>query len=79
MAIVVDVVSPEGVTSTPASAPGEVRTVDVVSAASGPVTTVTRLESAIDVVRPGGTVVNVQYGTEFPPNPHEGMVFIKLQ
>ena len=30
----------------------------------------------VDVVRPGGTVVNIGAGPQLPPNPYEGQVWI---
>lgn len=30
----------------------------------------------VDVVRPGGTVVNIGAGPSLPPNPYEGQVWI---
>jgi hypothetical protein len=32
--------------------------------------------AAVEVVRPGGTVANVAWGTTLPPNPSEGEIFI---
>lgn len=31
---------------------------------------------ATEVVRPGGTVANISYGTTLPPSPSEGQIFI---
>lgn len=32
----------------------------------------------VEVVKPGGTVVNVGSGPDFPQNPYEGLIWIKL-
>jgi hypothetical protein len=34
--------------------------------------------AAIDIVRPGGTVVNVGAGPALPENPYEGQIWIKI-
>jgi hypothetical protein len=34
--------------------------------------------TATEVVKPGGTVANVTWGYNLPPNPAEGQVFILL-
>lgn len=55
-----------------------VSVVEVVVGGDSPVTTVTRTESTIETVAPGGTVVNVQWGYDFPEAPTEGQIFIKV-
>lgn len=37
---------------------------------------VERKAEVVDVVRPGGTVVNIGAGPELPENPYEGQVWI---
>ena len=38
---------------------------------------VTKGASVIEKVKPGGTIVNVGAGPDFPDNPYEGMIWIK--
>lgn len=76
MVIVVDVVE-DAVTAGTATA-GNTQVVEVVSAATSPTETTNLSESTINVVSPGGTVANVQWGYDFPPSPTEGQIFLKV-
>ena len=76
MVVVVDVVE-DAVTAGTAT-PGTTEVVEVVQSTTSPTETTNLAESTIDVVAPGGTVANVQWGYEFPPAPTEGQIFLKV-
>lgn len=67
----------EAVTVTPVSqANNEIKFVVDVYREHSAVTEVYRGRREVDVVRPGGTVVNIGAGPVLPPNPYEGQVWI---
>lgn len=74
MAVVVEVIRPELLSESEA---GLTRVVEVVRGASSPIETIAA-QATVEVVRPGGTVTNVQWGYGFPENPHEGQVWISV-
>lgn len=51
--------------------------VEVVKKKTSP-TVVDKRNEAIDINRPGGTVVSISAGTQLPEHPYEGQVFILL-
>lgn len=63
------------------SAVSEVTTtvVEVLAGTQSPVDTSNVSAAATEVIAPGGTVANVGWGYEFPLNPVEGQIFIKVQ
>jgi hypothetical protein len=72
--IVVEVVSP---TKETVETTGTTSIVEVVRGASQPIETVSNL-SVVEVVKPGGTVVNAQFGAELPEDPYEGQIFLVI-
>lgn len=49
--------------------------IEVIHGGTSPLET-TATESVVDVVRPGGTVVNIGAGPVLPENPYEGQIWI---
>lgn len=74
MAIVVEILQPtqqSGVLDT------STIVADVLLGTTSPIAT-TQTVSVADAVTQGGTVANVSWGYDFPDNPIEGQIFIKV-
>lgn len=74
MAVVVEVLSPTLATTFTADS---AKVVEIVQGTVSPLPTVNEI-AVVDVVRPGGTVVNVGAGYGLPPAPYEGQIWIDL-
>jgi hypothetical protein len=72
MGMIIEVVSP---TKEILHDAGTSRVITVVRGNTTPISTTTG-KAVVDVVKPGGTVVNVQWGYELPANPYEGQAFL---
>lgn len=75
MAIIVDIVSPVEVSG---EVSGQATVIEVVRNVTATPIQTTAAESVVEVVKPGGTIANAQWGPVLPASGTEGQIFVVL-